>query len=165
MTACKRTPLGKTLLIPVLFFGLSAAAQAGDRVTIGITSAMTATLSIITQKQGYFSQQGIDAEVRIIESGSKAVAMMLNDEIDISESAIFSLVSSSFNRRDFRIYTQVSISGNDNMIIARKDRGIQKIMDLQGKQVRVLKGALPQYVLDLMLLNAGVDPKKIHMVL
>jgi ABC-type nitrate/sulfonate/bicarbonate transport system substrate-binding protein len=165
MTACKRTMLKLILFTLVVFFGLSPTAQAGERVVIGISEALTATLNVIAKQLDYFSQQGVDAEIRIIESGSKAVAMMLNDEIDISESAIFSLVSNSFNRRDFKIYTQVSISGNDNMIVARKDKGIRKITDLKGKKVGVLKGAFPQYVLDLMLLNAGVDPKKIHLVL
>jgi len=165
MKACKRTMLKRILFTLVLFFGLSLAAQAGERVVIGIAPSLTATLNIIAKQQGYFSQQGVDAEIRVNESGgSKAVAMMLNDEIDISESAIFSLVFNSFNRRDFKIYTQVSISGNDNMIVARKDKGIRKITDLKGKRVGASKEGFSRYVLDLMLLNAGVDSKKIHLV-
>jgi sulfonate transport system substrate-binding protein len=165
MKACKRTMPKPILFTLGVFFGLSLTAHAGERVVIGISSALTSTLNIIAQQQNYFSQQGVDAEIRVIASGSKAVAMMLNDEIDISESAIFALVSSSFSRRDFRIYTQTSISGNDNMIVARKDKGIRKITDLKGKRVGALKGAFPQYVLDLMLLNAGVDSKNIRLVL
>jgi NitT/TauT family transport system substrate-binding protein len=164
MTACKRTMLKRIMFTLILVFGFSPTAQAGERVIIGISPSLTATLNIIANQQGYFSQQGVDAEIRVIESGPKAVAMMLNDEIDISESAIFPLVSNSFNRRDFKIYTQVSISGNDNMIIARKDKGIRKMMDLEGKRVGALKGGFPHYVLDLMLLNAGVDSKKIHLI-
>jgi NitT/TauT family transport system substrate-binding protein len=164
MTAGKRTMLKRILFTLVVFFGFSLTAQGGERVVIGISPSLTATLNIIANQQGFFSQQGVDAELRVIESGSKAVAMMLNDELDISESAIFSLVSNSFNRRDFKIYTQVSISGNDNMIVARKDKRIRKIKDLKGKRVGVLKGGFPHYVLDLMLLNAGVDSKQIHLV-
>ena len=164
MTACKRTMFKRILFTLVVFFGLSLTAQAGERVVIGISPSLTAALNIIANQQGYFSQQGVDAEIRVIDSGGQAVAMMLNDEIDISESTIFSLVSNSFNRRDFKIYTQVSISGNDNMIVARKDKGIQKITDLKGKRVGVSKGGFPHYVLDLMLLNAGVDSKTIHLI-
>ena len=139
--------------------------RAGEKVVIGISPSLTAALNIIAKQQGFFSQQGVDAELRVIESGSKAVAMMLNDEIDISESSIFPLVASSFTRMDFRIYTQVSLSGNDNMIVARKDKGISTIKDLKGKKVGVLKNGFPQYVLDLMLLNAGVDSKGIQLTL
>jgi ABC-type nitrate/sulfonate/bicarbonate transport system substrate-binding protein len=164
MTTYKRTILKRILFTLIVFFGIILPAQAGERVIIGISPSLTATLNIIAKQQGFFSQLGIDADIRVIESGSKAVAMMLNDELDISESAIFALVSNSFIRRDFKIYTQVSISGNDNMIVARKDKGIRKITDLKGKKVGVLKGGFPHYVLDLMLLNAGVDSKKIRLV-
>ncbi|MEI7639059.1 MAG: ABC transporter substrate-binding protein [Syntrophus sp. (in: bacteria)] len=139
-------------------------AQAGERVVIGVSPALSATLSIIAKQQGFFLQQGIDVDIRIIESGSKAVALMLNDKLDISECTVFALVSNSFSRKDFKILTQVSTSGNSNMIVARKDKGIQKIEDLKGKKVGVLKGGFPQYVLDLMLLNAGVDHKKVRLV-
>ena len=165
MSACERTIVNPILLVLIVLFGFSLSVHAGDRVVIGISPSLTATLNIIAKQQGYFEQQGVEAEIRVIESGSKAVAMMLNDEIDISESSVFALVSNSFYRRDFKIYTQVSISGNDNMVVARKDRGIQKIADLKGKKVGVLKGAFPQYVLDLMLLKAGIDSNKIQLLL
>jgi sulfonate transport system substrate-binding protein len=158
-------PLKQLILALSMFLGLTFSAEAADRVTIGISPSLTATLNVIAKQQGYFSQMGVDVDLRTIESGSKAVVMMLNDEIDISESSIYALVVNSFKRKDFKIYSQVSISGNDNMIVARKDRGIKKITDLKGKKVGVLKGAFPQYVLDLMLLNAGLDSKKIQLVM
>jgi len=164
MTACKRTMLKLTLFTFFVFFGFSPTVQAGERVVISISPSLTATLNIIAKQQGYFSQQGVDAEIRVIASGSKAVEMMLNDEIDISESTIFALVANSFQRRDFKIYTQVSISANDNMIVARKDRGIRKVTDLKGKKVGVLRGGFPHYVLDLMLLNAGINSQTVHLV-
>jgi ABC-type nitrate/sulfonate/bicarbonate transport system substrate-binding protein len=164
MTNTKQIMFKRILFTLVVFLGLPLTAEAGERLVIGISPSLTATLNIIAQQQGYFAQQEVDVELRVIEAGSKAVAMMLNDELDISESTIFALVSNSFNRRDFKIYTQVSISGNDNMIVARKDKGIRKITDLKGKRVGVLKGGFPHYVLDLMLLNAGVDSKKIQLV-
>lgn len=164
MTTCKRTMFRQILFTLVVFFGFPLAAQAGDRVIIGASPSLSATLSIIAKQQGFFSQYGIDADIRVIESGSKAVAMMLNDELDISESAVFALVSNSFRRKDFKILTQVATTGNDNMIVARKDKGIRKIEDLVGKKVGVLKAGFPQYVLDMMLLNAGLDPKNVRLV-
>jgi len=165
MTICTQTIIRPILLALVVFLGFSPEAQAGDRVVIGITPSLTATLNIIAKQQGYFSQQGVDAEIRLIETGIKAVKMMLDDELDISESAIFPLIYNSFTRKDFKIYTQMSISGNDNMIVARKDKGIRKLSDLKGKKVGTIKGGFPNYILDLMLLNAGVGLQKINLIL
>jgi hypothetical protein len=33
----------------------------------------------------FFSELGVDADIRVIASGSKAVALMLGDELDIAE--------------------------------------------------------------------------------
>jgi NitT/TauT family transport system substrate-binding protein len=153
----------KAILL-ALGLGHAAAAQAGERIVIGVSPALTAALTVIAQQQGYFARQGVDVEVRVIESGSRAVAMMLNGELDVSESTPFLPVKTFFARRDLRIYAQVSVAGNDNMIVARRDRGIRTLADLRGKRVGVLKGGFPNYVLDLMLLGAGLDASKVRLV-
>ena len=154
--------IAKWTLLSIVF--LSMPCFANEKVTIGVSPSLTATLTIIAQQQGYFARQGIDVDIRVVKSGSLAVAMMLNDEIDISESSIFALVSNSFKRKDFGIYTQASISGNDNMIVGRKDRGIHTLTDLKGKRIGVDRGAYPSYVLDIMLMNAGISPHSVTLV-
>lgn len=166
----ERRPSHRLFLHAIAMLALAAlmamplSSSAGERVVIGISPDQSGTLSIIASQRGIFAKHGVDAEIRVIESGSKAVAMMLNDELDIAESTGFALVTNSFSRNDFRILDQVLTTGNSNMIIARKDRGIVKIQDLAGKKVGVLKSGFPQYAFDLMLLNAGMDPKKVNMV-
>jgi len=144
--------------------GFPASARTGGRLVIGVSPSLTATLSVIAEKQGFFIREGLDVELRNVKAGNFGVVAMLNDEIDVSESAIFSLVSNSFIRRDFKIITTVGVTGNDNMVIARGDRGIRKVQDLKGKKVGVLKGGFPQYVLDLMLLNAGLTSKDLRII-
>lgn len=139
-------------------------ASAARPLVIGVSPALTAALTIIADQQGYFTQQGVDVEVRVIESGTRAVAMMLADEIDVSESTPFMLVKNRFERKDFQIYAQVSVAGNDNMIVARRDRAISALGDLRGKRVGVLKNGFPNYVLDLMLLGAGFDASQVKLV-
>lgn len=159
MEDARRLPLKAIAVAAAL--GWTAAAGAGDRIVIGVSPALTAALTIIAQQQGYFASQGADVEVRVIESGTRAVAMMLNDELDVSESTPFLLVKKGFERKDFRIYAQVSVAGNDNMIVARRDRGIRTLADLKGKRIGVLLGGFPNYVLDLMLLGAGFDTSQV----
>ena len=144
--------------------GFPVEARAGERLVIGISPSLTATLSVIAEKQGFFTREGLDVELRNVKAGNIGVVAMLNGEIDISESAIFSLVTNSFTRNDFRIITTVGVTGNDNMVIARGDRGIRRVQDLKGKKVGVLKGGFPQYVLDLMLLNAGLTSKNLRII-
>src|SRR5512135_393452 len=75
--------------------GFPVTARAGERLVIGVSPSLTATLSVIAEKQGFFIQEGLDVELKNVKAGNFGVVAMLNDEIDVSESAIFSLVSNS----------------------------------------------------------------------
>lgn len=160
----KRNVLTQCILFFLLLSVPGTARAAADKLTIGISPSLTGTLDVVAEAQGYFKQEGLEVELRVMAAGPIGVQAMLDDEIDLSESAIFALVKNSFSRKDFKILTTVSAAGNDNMVIGRKDRGIGRLQDLQGKKVSVLKGGFPSYVLDLMLAGAGLSLKDIQEV-
>ena len=122
------------------------------------------SLDAVAIKMGFFAKEGLAMEVKRVPAGSMAVASMLKDELDISESTIFSLASNSFVRKDFRVFATLAVSGNDNAVVAWKNKGIASVPDLKGKTVGVLAGGFPAYVLDLMLLKAGVAAKDVTIV-
>jgi NitT/TauT family transport system substrate-binding protein len=152
------------LSVALTLLTIRPAASAADKLVVGITPSLTATLNVIAEKRGFFKREGLDVELRHFESGYRAVLAMLDNKIDVAESTVFPLVSTSFIRRDFRIFATVAIAGNDNMVIARTDRRIKQVKDLKGKRVGVMKGAFPEYVLDLMLLDAGLGPQDVRIV-
>jgi len=139
--------------------------MAGEKLVIGHSLSVTATLTIIAKTQGYYVKEGLDVELRNMRSGTVGVAAMLADEIDVSESPVFSLVANGFKRNDYRIFTTTAVYGNDNQVVARKDRGINSVRDLKKKKVGTLKGGLPHYVLGLMLTKAGLAQKDVTIVL
>jgi ABC-type nitrate/sulfonate/bicarbonate transport system substrate-binding protein len=167
-TLTHATPTLARSSLPALAIALAAAlpapAAALERLVIGVSPSLTATLSVVALKEGFFAAQGLDVDVRVIGSGNKAVTMMLDDEVDVSESTPFVLAKNAFTRRDFAIYAQVAVMANDNMIVARRDRGIRTLADLKGKRVGVLRDGFPAYVLDLMLLEAGLDASTVRIV-
>lgn len=148
----------------VAFFLCATGLRAQDRLIIGISSSLTATLGVVAEKMGYFAREGLGVELRNVVSGNNGVVMMLRDEIDVSESTVFALVANSFTRDDFRIFATTAVSGNDNAIVARKDRGIAEVRDLRGKTVGVIAAGFPEYVLDLMLLKAGLATSEVLIV-
>ena len=74
MKADQKPRLRFALLTFLFLFVCPLALKAADRIVIGISPSLTATLSILAKQKGYFEQQGIDAELRVISSGSLAVA-------------------------------------------------------------------------------------------
>ncbi|KKK51926.1 hypothetical protein LCGC14_3110050, partial [marine sediment metagenome] len=103
-----------------------------------------------------FEEEGIDLEIKQFGSGKASfLAMLKGESVDISAVADTPIVFSSFNREDFQILAGMYTSYDDK-VIARKDKGINSIADLQGKKVGLTKGTNAQFVLDLLLNYKGI---------
>ncbi|MEI6809061.1 MAG: ABC transporter substrate-binding protein [bacterium] len=152
-----------TLLLVYVTAGTIA--QAAERVVIGISPSLTASLAVIAKEKGFFAAEGLDVEVRNVMSGSKGVELMLKGDIDLAESTLFPLVTQRFNRKDFSLLASISVVGNDNVVLARKDHSVDSLKSLKGKRIGTIAGGFPGYVLGLMLLDAGVSPKEVQIVL
>ncbi|MEI6206489.1 MAG: ABC transporter substrate-binding protein [Desulfuromonadales bacterium] len=154
----------RAVAIIIMYFGCVTQTSAADKLVIGISPSLISTLTVVAEKQGYFKREGIDVELRNVGFGSNGVSEMLAGRIDVAESSTFALVSNSFSKNDFKILSTIAVFGNDNMIIARTDRKIKRVHDLKGKRVGVIKGAFAEYVLDLMLLGAGLNSSDVRIV-
>jgi NitT/TauT family transport system substrate-binding protein len=155
---------GRILVTAFILCCVVSGIRAEERMTIGISPSLTATLNVVAEKMGFFAKEGLKVELRNVGAGNFAVALMLRGEIDVSESTVFALVANSFTRNDFRIFATTAVSGNDNSIVARKNRGIREVRDLKGRTIGVLASGFPEYVLDLMLLKAGLTSSEVRIV-
>ena len=141
-----------------------AAAAAPEAFVIAVAPSITSALDVVGVRQGFFAKEGLDVRLADAGSGIAAVGMMLAGEADAAVSTAFPLISASFDRDGIRIFAVTNVSGNDNMVVARRDRGIDSIAKLAGRKVGVLEGGLPEYALDLMLLDAGLSKREVDLV-
>jgi NitT/TauT family transport system substrate-binding protein len=161
--ACRRLA-AVLLLLSVALPALAAPAEAAEKVVLGFGPSLTSALDVIAENQGYFAREGLQAELREFDRGSKAMEALFRGEIDMASSTAFSVVVNSFSRTKFLIFTTVAVAGNDNQIVARRDRGVNSFADLKGKRVGVVKGGMSQYVLDLLILQAGLGPSDLAII-
>jgi ABC-type nitrate/sulfonate/bicarbonate transport system substrate-binding protein len=150
------------VLAMLAFAPLPAPAQ--DLVVIGFGPSLTSALDIIADSQGFFAAEGLRVEQREFTRGSKAMEALVKGEIDISSSTGFALTAASFAERRLRVVSTVATAGNDNQIVARRDRGVVLLPDLRGKRVGVVKSGMSQYVLDLMLMQGGMTARDVTIV-
>ncbi len=128
-------------------------AAALKKVSIGVSPSLTATLEYVAQECGFFVEQGLDVEIRPLSSGIAGVAEMLDGKVTAASSTALPVMMQGFARTDFRIVATVASMANDNWLVTRRDCGISAIGDLKGKRVGSLKGGMPQFVLDLLLMK------------
>jgi ABC-type nitrate/sulfonate/bicarbonate transport system substrate-binding protein len=105
------------------------------------------TLLIVAKDKGYFAQHGLNVTFSKTPSASAALQGLVDrqsdfifvNEYDISDPALYN--------KNVRVISTLSES-DVNFIVARKDRGIVQVQDLEGKKIGVTKGSIREYFLD-----------------
>jgi NitT/TauT family transport system substrate-binding protein len=138
---------------------------AGGRgpITIGVEQGPLLALMMITEDQGFFPKQGVDVKVKYYTTGKLALNGMFAGEVALATPTETAFVFRSFERMDFSIVATVGSSDNDQVIIARKDRGIRIPQDLRGKRISASRTAAGHFFLHCFLIKNGLSEKDIKL--
>lgn len=138
-------------------------AQAADRekITIGLAPTQLTALVIIAAEQGFFTAEGLDAEIRDFPMGDEATDAMFKGEVDLVTVAETAFVLRALAGHKFSAIATIGSSENESTIIARRDKGIQRPEDLRGKRVATHKAVSVHFFLHLFLLKHGLSEKDV----
>ena len=134
------------------------------KVTVGISKSFLSIPVYIAQKQGFFSDEGLDVTLKEYTSGKKATQALFKGEIAISTVADMPVVFNSFKRQDFCIIATFTYSYHFTKIIARKDSGIKKGVDLKGRKVGANRGTSSHFFLGVFLIHNRLSISDVEMI-
>jgi len=152
------------VLLPLLLIagcGRQAPAPLAQPVRLGLAHQAPSALAILAVEEGCFAAEGLTVQPTDYVSGVRAVDGLLKGEVDVATSAEVPAVAASFARRDFRVFTTIAASENENRLVARKDRGITQVADLRGKRVATQRASAVHFFLHLLLLENGLTEKEV----
>jgi NitT/TauT family transport system substrate-binding protein len=133
------------------------------KVTIGIVPVDVSGLIWIAERQGYFAENGLNVTMREFEAGKYAVNALLDGEVDVAAAAEFVLAGKAMNEE--KIQTVGCIAKAEyNYLIARKDRGIEKVSDLKGKRIGLPLQTSPEFYLGRYLQLHGISLREVTLV-
>ena len=135
-----------------------------EKVKLGISQSFLSIPAYIAKKQGYFTEEGLDVEVKEYSSGKKATNALFAGEVDISTVADMPVVLNSFKREDFCIFATFTSSYPFVKIIARRDKGIKTGADLKGKRVGANRGTSSHFFLVVFLIHNRLSVSDVEMV-
>jgi ABC-type nitrate/sulfonate/bicarbonate transport system substrate-binding protein len=136
-----------------------------EKVSIGTYRGEWSGLIFIAEKKGYFTESGLDVDVKLYESGPAAIKDLEARKLDIAGSAEFPFVSLNPDMPDLRILGAIT-RADTIQVIARRDHGIANPQDLKGKEVGVVFQSNGDYYLGLFLLYNNMalsDIKRVNM--
>ena len=135
-----------------------------EKVRLGISRSFLSVPAYIAKNQGYFTEEGLDVEVKEYSSGKKATKALFAGEVDISTVADMPVVLNSFKREDFCIFATFTSSYPFVKIIARRDKGIKTGADLKGKRVGANRGTSSHFFLVVFLIHNRLSVSDVEMV-
>jgi len=132
-------------------------------ITIGTGQNAASTLLIVAKDNGYFAQHGLN--VTFSNSPSASIAMQnlvdrQNDFVFVNE---YEISDPDLYNKNVRMIATLSES-DVNFIVARRDRGIVQVQDLEGKKIGVTKGSIREYFLDRFFVLNGLSINKITII-
>jgi ABC-type nitrate/sulfonate/bicarbonate transport system substrate-binding protein len=118
----------------------------------------------ITKDQDFAREQGLDLEIVTCQTGAEAIAGLRAGRLDLACCTEFVLAEQILRgAADLRVLGVLS-SGDNNEIIARRDRGISRPEDLRNKTIAVPKRTSAEFSLGRYLTLYDIGPDEIKVI-
>ncbi len=147
-----------------LLTGCAQKADSLETVRIGGLTHPIAGLVHIADEKGFFKQRGINVVATdAYETGVPAVNALLAGAVDVATATEFVMVRKSFDNDNLRTFAQIA-NTHPMGLVARKDRGIEKLSDLKGKKVGLPRGSICEFFLGSYLRHNTISLSNVEMV-
>lgn len=135
-----------------------------EKITIAYSTASNAVLMYIAFAKGYLAEEGLDAAPQPHAFGKMALNAVLEGKADLATAANTPIMFAVMNGKNITTLAAIQTSSRNEAIVARRDRGISKPVDLIGKKIGVTLGTTADYFLDSFLLIHNIKRKQVALM-
>jgi NitT/TauT family transport system substrate-binding protein len=150
-------------LASLLFF-VGIAPASAQKVRVGYVHVFDDAPVVIARDKGFFAAEGLEASVTMFTSGPTLVKGLVTDQLDVGILGFTNAITWSAQGADLKIIGKVQ--EGYHAIVARNDRGIKTLKDLQGKTLASqAAGSTADIVLKgVVLKGAGLAEKDVQIM-
>ena len=143
----------------------AASPQPVESITIGAPAAGETVIPVfVAQDRGFFAANDLSVAIKPYDTGLATVAGLLKGEVDVA-STVSDYVFARQVLQDAPVQALASLDkGELVFLVARKDRGIQTIMDLSGKRIGIPSGTAAEFYLSRFLALNGLSAGSVTIV-
>jgi NitT/TauT family transport system substrate-binding protein len=156
-----RTGLAGIAVAFVVTAGASQAAHA-DPLRIGHVIWVGFGPLFVAKEKGFFAREGVEVELINMAHHDPLFAGLLAGQIDVSVGTLDEILPYFDPEDPYACFMVLDESHGGDGIVANKD--IKAIADLKGKMVAVPKGATSEFILYVLLKEAGLSEADIETV-
>jgi len=127
-------------------------------VAIGVRTANDHSPFYIADKLGYYADEGVEAEVRLVPSNTEIVEAIQRGDLQIGAAPVTTAIAAIAGGAEIKIVAMTG-RGSDGLLV-RSDSGINGIEDLRAKKIATIRGSILDVPLRQALDQAGMDPDR-----
>ena len=141
-------------------------ASSGKRESLTIAEAGQPAFALlyVADAKGYLKEAGLDVTFQTFALGRDALNSVLEGKADVATVFETPVVMRIYEGKDLVVLSTLHTSSRNQVILARRDRGIAKPTDLRAKKIGVTGGATTEYVLASFLATEGIAASSIAAV-
>lgn len=136
--------------------GPSAAAD--DRLVLAVARLPLSLPLYVAEARGYLAAERVQVQVVDCDYGRRCLERLFAGDADVATVAVLPIVGAALRGERFGLLATIATTRNDAKIVTRRGSGIDAAAALAGHRVGTSIGTSAQYLLDLSLLSAGIDP-------
>jgi ABC-type nitrate/sulfonate/bicarbonate transport system substrate-binding protein len=118
-----------------------------EKVTVGSIAARISGPLYIAQSRGYFTAQGLEVTIRDNAGSPESISDLEAGRLDLACCGAFNLMKEALAGAGNSRGLAILCNGQIMDLVARRDRGIDRLEDLRGKTVGLLRGTAAEYFL------------------
>lgn len=135
-----------------------------DTLRVALPDVPHAALLHIAAEKGYFAAEGLDVSLVPVTHGRAAMERLVAGTVDIAAMTDVVFLLAVMRGEPLAAAASVLNVGNDNAVVARRDRGITTPRDLAGKRIGVSFGTSGEYFLWTFLVRHRLAPESVTLV-
>ena len=115
----------------------AAAEEKASVLKVGAMPIMDCLPLFVAIEKGYFKAEGLKVEFVPFYAGSKIIAALAGGSVQVGFGNVFSLIMTNERGFDFVIVADDAYIARTSAVVVRKNSGINRMKDLEGKTVAV----------------------------
>lgn len=150
-------------LVRLAGFPRPPAAPPPEPLVLAISTSILGIPLWLAEREGFFAAEGLRVTLRPYAIGKLALEALLRGEADVATVAEPPVLLAALERRPLRVIANYASSG-ETSVVARADRGINAVRDLQGRRIGVTVGTTAHYFLHVLLSDEGLSAAAVTVV-
>jgi NitT/TauT family transport system substrate-binding protein len=134
-----------------------------EPLTIAIANALLSTPLLVADRQGFFTDAGLQVTFQRHPTGKQALDAVIRGEAEVATVAETPIVFASLKGAPFDIIANFALT-SEHSLMARADRGIRQVTDLRGRRIGIGIGTTAHYFLHVLLSDEGLLETDVELV-